>query len=92
MIVVKALEETPGFSRALRHASPDVATAARSALKQLLETPPPGRLRLHPLGGKKPTVWKIDVFTNHSWQIAFHLEGTTAKLLYLLPHSGMDRR
>jgi len=35
----------------------------------------------------KPGVWKIDVFSNHAWQLTFELaEGGIAKLCRLAMH------
>jgi hypothetical protein len=51
-----------------------------------------GSLRLHPLTGlPKPTVWKIDVFANHAWQVTFELNGTTAELKRIGTHKSIDR-
>jgi hypothetical protein len=49
-------------------------------------------LRLHQLTGyAKPAIWKIDVYANHSWQITFEMEGTTARLVRLATHKKIDR-
>jgi len=39
----------------------------------------------------RPTIFKIDVFPNRSWQITFELNGTTAILRKIAPHSELDR-
>lgn len=39
----------------------------------------------------KPTVWKIDVFVSHAWQITFELNGTVAELKRLGTHKTIDR-
>jgi hypothetical protein len=49
-------------------------------------------LRLHSLGEPpKRGVWKIDVLTNHSWQVTFELNGTTAELKRASTHKSIDR-
>lgn len=80
----------PEFDRAFSKTKPDIAKAAQEAIKTLLSNPSAKSLRLHPLKAHKPTVWKIDVFPNRSWQISFRLEGTTAILLMIGTHSKMD--
>jgi hypothetical protein len=49
-------------------------------------------LRLHALSGfGKPSVYKIDVLSNHSWQISFELEaGGIVRLCRLAPHKRID--
>ena len=91
MIRVTALDSTPRFDKQLAAASPDVQSAAIAALDALIENPSAGKLRLHRLKGYNPALWKIDVFPNKSWQIAFQLDGTTAKLRFLGSHGAADR-
>jgi hypothetical protein len=92
-VVVESFDYTPSFRDELGAAPADCQSAARHALKQLKLNPRAKTLRLHALSGyKKPTIYKIDVFTNHSWQITFELEGTKAILRRLAPHRDIDRR
>lgn len=80
------------FKLELQKVQPDVAKAAMEALELLQNNPLAKSLRLHPLTGlPKPTVWKIDVFANHSWQITFELKGTTAELKRIATHKSIDR-
>ena len=66
------------FRSEMRSLPPDVARATKDALELLQRNPRARSLRLHPLTGlPKPTVWKIDVFVNHAWQVTFELNGTT---------------
>lgn len=70
----------------------DVAKAAKDALELLQKNPRARSLRLHPLTGlPKPSVWKIDVFANHSWQITFELNGSIAQLKRIGTHKSIDR-
>lgn len=87
-----------GFTRSARFEAevgclqPDTIAALGEALKLLLANPSAGRLRLHSLKGySKPTIYKIDVFANKSWQVTFELEGTTAHLRRIAPHAKIDR-
>lgn len=90
MISIVDVEPSEAFAKDLKRCQPDIAAATKDALKTLLENPHSGRLRFHPLKGHKPTLWKIDVLPNKSWQIVFELRGTTAYLLRLAPHKVMD--
>lgn len=89
---VTAFEHSDRFASDLRAAPPDVQKAALQALSLLQSNPQAKSLRLHTLKGMpKPAIWKIDVFSNHSWQITFELQGTTAHLKRLGRHKTVDR-
>ena len=80
------------FKRDIRGVMPEVQEAVKAALKLLQANPRAKALRLHPLKGMpKPTVWKIDVFANHSWQVTFELNGSTAELKRIGTHKEIDR-
>ncbi len=80
------------FRSEMRSLSPDLIRATKEALALLQRNPRAKTLRLHPLTGlAKPTVWKIDVFTNHAWQVTFELNGTTAELKRIGTHKSIDR-
>jgi mRNA-degrading endonuclease YafQ of YafQ-DinJ toxin-antitoxin module len=90
-IVVVDFDPTKRFDNDFDCAPPDVQQGARAALKLLQSHPTSSRLRLHNLKGyPKPTIWKIDVRPNKSWQITFELTGTTARLLRLGTHRQVD--
>ena len=92
-IAVAGFRRTGRFEGELKAAGPDVQRAALDALKTLQSNPKAKVLRLHQLKQfGKPTVWKIDVFSNHAWQITFEMEdGDVAKLCRLAPHKKIDR-
>lgn len=92
-IEVAGFRRTGRFEAELKAASHDVQQAALDALKLLQSNPKSKVLRLHQLKQfKKPAVWKIDVFSNHAWQITFEMEaGNVAKLCRLAPHKKIDR-
>lgn len=80
------------FQAELQKLQPDVIKAAKEALALLQNNPEAKSLRLHPLTGlPKPTVWKIDVFANRSWQVTFEINGTTAELKRVSTHKSIDR-
>lgn len=93
MIRVRRWEASDRFARDLRAASADVQAAVRQALQQLTQEPIPRTLRLHRLTGlPRPAVWKIDVYSNHAWQVTFELDGDKAILKRLGTHKSIDRQ
>lgn len=91
-ITIERFAYTERFKAEFEKLKPDVLAATKEALELLKTNPQAKTLRLHTLTGlPKPTVWKIDVFANHSWQITFELNGTTAELKRIAPHKSIDR-
>jgi hypothetical protein len=91
-IQVERFAYSERFKDEFQKLEPSVQAAAKDALDTLLRHPQAKSLRLHPLSGlPKPTVWKIDVFANHSWQITFELNGSTAELKRIATHKTIDR-
>ena len=91
-IQVERFAYSERFKDEFQKLEPSVQAAAKDALDTLLRHPQSKSLRLHPLTGlPKPTVWKIDVFANHSWQITFELNGSTAELKRIATHKTTDR-
>ena len=89
---VAGLRRTSRFAAEFLAASAEVQEAAEKAVETLMTNPSSRLLRLHPLKQfGKPSVWKIDVFANHSWQITFEMEGDVAKLCRLATHKRIDR-
>ena len=89
---VAGFRRTARFDREFRAAPADVQRASADVLRTLQANPASRVLRLHALKGfGKPSVYKIDVLSNHSWQISFELEaGGIAKLGRLAPHKRID--
>jgi mRNA-degrading endonuclease YafQ of YafQ-DinJ toxin-antitoxin module len=80
------------FQAEFKALSVDVQKSCIEALKTLQNHPQARSLRLHTLKGMpKPTIWKIDIYANHSWQITFELVGTTAELKRVGTHKTIDR-
>lgn len=89
---VSALQVTATFRADVRSAPADIQADATAALDKLLKNSAANALRLHALKGyPKPTIFKIDVRPDHSWQISFELDGQTAVLLRLATHRELDR-
>ena len=89
---IAGVDPTDPFKRDLSDAAPDTRKAALAAIDKLVLHPSANSLRLHALKGQgKPTVYKIDVLPNRSWQISFHLEGEVAILRRLATHKDIDR-
>lgn len=81
------------FARDLKALPIDVQVAVKDAITDLLKDPIPTSRRLHPLTGvKKPKVYTIDVFTNHSYKISLEIEGQTATLRRVATHKVIDDR
>lgn len=91
-VTVTAFRYSERFKAEFKALAPDVQTASKEALDLLLTHPSAKTLRLHTLTGfKKPTIFKIDVFTNKSWQITFELNGGVAELKRVSTHKSIDR-
>lgn len=91
-LVITGFAHSVRFAADLRAAPIDVQQAALAALQLLQAHPGAKSLRLHNLKGiPKPTVWKIDVYANHAWQITFELNGQVAELKRLGTHKTIDR-
>lgn len=92
-LVIKSFDYSDSFSRDVGRAPEDVVEASKDALKKLKEHAAAGSLRLHPLKGYgMPTIFKIDVLANCSWQLTFELDGDVAILRRLATHKQIDRR
>jgi mRNA-degrading endonuclease YafQ of YafQ-DinJ toxin-antitoxin module len=85
-----AFSET--FQRDFKKAPPEVQAAVGKVLEGMKQNPQPKKLRIHSVNGCfDPKIFKADVLPNHSWQITFHIEGTTAILRRLGTHKLADR-
>lgn len=91
-IQVENFSYSARFKAEFQALAPDVRKACIEALNTLQNNPQAKSLRLHTLKGMpKPTIWKIDVYVNHSWQVTFELSGTTAELKRISTHKAIDR-
>ena len=93
LLKVTGLQRTDSYDADVKAAPADVISDATNAIDKLLRNSASGALRLHSLKGyPKPTIFKIDVRADRSWQITFELDGATAVLLRLAKHKELDRR
>ncbi len=93
MFRVTGFRPTDRFKKELKSAPIDCQKAAKDVLNSLQKQPIPTILRLHNLKGySKPTIWKIDIYANKSWQITFEMDGETAILRRLATHKEIDRK
>ena len=91
-IAITGFAYSERFAGDLRSAPADVQQAALHALQLLQANPQSKSLRLHTFKGMfKFMVWKIDVYTNHAWQITLELNGTVTELKRLGRHKTIDR-
>lgn len=85
----------PQFTRRYKHSSADIQKAVNKVLTKLQNTDVgQGRtsLRLHRLTDVRPPLFKLDVFSNHSWQIVFRvLDDGGYEIVHLLTHKEADR-
>ena len=89
---VAAYARSPRFDSDVKRLPPDVRSRLVDALELLRSNPWAKSLRLHSLKGyPRPTIWKIDLAANRSWQVTFELHGTTALLLRVDEHKALDR-
>jgi hypothetical protein len=91
-ICVVAFEYTERFKARFKVLEPEHQEAVGKALELLRTNPRACSLRLKTVKGfPKPTIYKIDLYTNHSHQLTFELCGTVAKLLCVGTHKEIDR-
>lgn len=91
-ICVAAFERTEKFKADFMALDKGHQDAVGKALELLRTNPRACSLRLKTVKGfPKPTIYKIDLYTNHSHQLTFELCGTVAKLLCVGTHKQIDR-
>jgi len=91
-VTVVGFDFSDRFQAEIAGLDPQIQKAAKDALELLQKNPSARSLRLHPLKDyAKPTIWKIDVFTNKSHQITFELISNIAHLKRIATHSEIDR-
>jgi hypothetical protein len=86
---VTGFDFTQRFQRDFKSADPQLQEAVQAALKLLQQNH--RSVRAHLLKGHKPKLYSMDVYSNHSWQITFELDGSTAILRRLATHKDIDR-
>lgn len=82
----------PGFARCLKKLPENIRAEARQALKDLLEYPQPGYLKIEKLSGyRRPDIYTIHFTGNNSHKISFTLEGDKAIFRKVGTHKEIDR-
>ncbi len=84
------IKTTPTFDKAFSKAPEDIKKKVLLCLQKLKDGETSG-LRFHRLKGIRPPVYKFDVLSNKSWQIACEMDGEEIKLLAIGTHKFMDR-
>ena len=91
-IEIESYDTTARFDGELIGLKRDIQKAVGEAIKKLIENPNSNAVRLHPLSGYgKPTIWKMDVFPDHSWQITLEIINKVAVLRRVATHKDLDR-
>lgn len=89
---VKRFARTKRFEADVKALDPATLAALSDALKLLMQNPRAKSLRTHTLSGYgKPTLWKLDVYANRSWQVTFEFNDGTASLKRIATHKAIDR-
>lgn len=85
---IRQVRYTDRFKSLFQKQSPEVQSAARQAIEDLVKDPHPKKYRL-----EKQTVeaYTIHVTRNHSHKLSFELIGDTAILRKIGTHSEIDR-
>lgn len=85
---ITGFDLTPRFRRDYKKAPIDVQKAVDDLMIALLANPDANRC--HGLHGYKPTVYAVDVFSNHSWQLTFEMNETVAVARRVARHAVID--
>lgn len=88
---ISGWELTSRFKRDYKRLDPTTQERVDAVLRMLVPWPTSAGLRHHTLSGYKPPVHVVDVYTNHSYQVSFRIEGTVARLLRVDTHREIDR-
>lgn len=91
-IRINGIRRLPRFDREMKGLKPDLLKAAKTAIEELYKNPSQTSLRLHCVNKEaKPKIFTIDVLSNKSYKISFHMEGEIAVLRRVASHKDIDR-
>jgi mRNA-degrading endonuclease RelE of RelBE toxin-antitoxin system len=91
-LVIRAVDYRPRFAKELGKLSPELLAQAKDAIDGLLKNRIPTALRLHCVDkNANPKIFTIDVTSNKSHKISFHMEGDVAYLRRVGTHKEIDR-
>ncbi len=82
------------FVRAYVKLPPDVMAAVDECIKDLERDPIPSSRRPHSVTprGHRPVIYTVDVFSNKSYKLSYHIEGRVAVLRRIGTHKQIDRK
>lgn len=80
------------FSSQIRKVPPDIRKMAWQVLKRIKENPSARSPRTHRLTNVRPPVHKVDLCSNHAWQMTMRIEGEKYTILDIGTHKQMDRK
>jgi hypothetical protein len=91
-LVVETFDFSGKFLRELSRLDPNTQKAAKQSLALLQANPKAATLRCKPRPNfGRPLLWKIDVYSNKSYQISFEMVGRVACLKRIATHAEIDR-
>lgn len=82
---------TETFEKAYSKVPEDIKKSLKGCLEKLKAGEESG-IRLHRLTNYRPPIYKFDILSNKSWQVACERQGNTLKLLTIGTHKFMDRK
>jgi len=91
-LVVEGFDFSSKFVKELGRLDRGIQQAAKEALALLQINPKATTLRCKPRTNfGRPLIWKIDVYSNKSYQISFEMVGRVAHLKRIATHAEIDR-
>lgn len=84
---------SPKFIRDFKGIPADLVEQVRSCLIDIEKVPIPQTRRMHSVTprGKKPTIFTVDVVSNHSWKLSYIKVAQTIWVLRVATHREIDR-
>ncbi len=81
------------FVRDYKDLPSDLIEPVRECLRDIEKVPIPQTRRYHSVTprSQKPTIFTVDVLSNHSWKLSFMRVGACIWVLRVAPHKEMDR-
>lgn len=85
---------SPEFERDYVKLPPELRAAAKACVEDLERDPIPSSRRPHSVTprGHRPVIYTVDVLSNKSYKLSYHVEGRVAVLRRVGTHKQIDRR
>lgn len=93
--IIRSIDATTNttFVASVKKLSNEVKSYLKEALKELLKSPQPKKLRFEKLqGNNKPSVYTIHITPNHSHKLSFEMDGDIAILRRVGTHKEIDKK